>query len=111
MTRAEAEMWMPGTVLVTTALLFRLKRKRWAWMLQSVPGGLLRSEYKGAAYDLRWWLMEVAQLSRPRQDCRAFLSAFLQARRACICSASLASLSGSRLTVSERKLKLPATPD
>ena len=41
---------------------------------------------------------------RPRQDCKAFLPAFLQARRACVCSASLASLSGSRLTVSERKL-------
>ena len=51
-------------------------------------GGLLRSEYKGAVYDLRWWLMDVAQLSKPRQDCRAFLSAFLQARRACICSAA-----------------------
>ena len=28
MTRAEAEMWRPGAILVTTALLSRLKRKR-----------------------------------------------------------------------------------
>ena len=45
--------------------------------------------------------MDVAQL---RQDCKAFLSAFLPFSRACICAASLASLSGSRLTVSARKL-------
>ena len=69
-----------------------------------MPGGLLRSEYRGAVYDLRRWLIEVAQLSKPRQDCRAFLLTFLLARRAWICSASFASFSGSRLTVSERKL-------
>ena len=42
-------MRRPGMVLVTTALLSRLERKRChmrAGMLYSVPGGLLRSEYK-----------------------------------------------------------------
>ena len=50
-------------------------------MLHRAPGGLLRSEYRGAAYDLRWWLMEVAQLSRPRQDCSAFLLTFFAESR------------------------------
>ena len=48
--------------------------------------------------------MDVAQFSSPRHDCKAFFVIFLAARRAWICSASLSSLSGSRLTVSDLKL-------
>ena len=63
MTLAEAKMWRPGTGLMTTALLSRLKRK-------ALP-------HAGVNVVERAWLMDVAQLSRPRQDCKAFLSAFL----------------------------------
>ena len=71
MTLEDTEMCRPGISLVTTALLSRLKRNLCHMregMLHRVPGGLCKSEYRGAVYDLRWWLIEVAQFRRPRQD-------------------------------------------